>query len=225
MTEKKLKLDVDQASELKAAFRRGGWTNEDIKRMCEGSIILDIRDVIRGTAKIVPVNPPEFPAFKTIKLGTGPKTADEWRVVLEAAGCRVNNLAYGMIKQAAFKVAEHETEVEAVVVSVEELGFFEELEFVEGIQRDQIYGRAKKFGLGLCPAELGPQLAHQYPEQPKGGVLLVAMEPIQLLPSNNLEVFEVGNNTADGRRRLSTNHGHHCERWSGSTRWVFVRPK
>lgn len=32
-----LKLDVDQASELKAAFRRGDWTNADIKLFSEAS--------------------------------------------------------------------------------------------------------------------------------------------------------------------------------------------
>jgi len=31
-----LMLDVDQASELKAAFRRAGWTNALIKKLCEG---------------------------------------------------------------------------------------------------------------------------------------------------------------------------------------------
>lgn len=32
-----LMLDVDQAGELKAAFRRGDWTNAEIKRLCEGN--------------------------------------------------------------------------------------------------------------------------------------------------------------------------------------------
>lgn len=41
-------LDVDQAGELKAAFRRGNWTNAEIKRLCEGNILAKVRDVIRG---------------------------------------------------------------------------------------------------------------------------------------------------------------------------------
>lgn len=47
-----LMLDVDQAGELKAAFRRGNWTNAEIKKLCEGSILADIRNVLLGHAEI-----------------------------------------------------------------------------------------------------------------------------------------------------------------------------
>ena len=46
-----LKLDVDQAGELKAAFRRGKWTNAEIKSLCEGDTLTKVRSVIRGFAK------------------------------------------------------------------------------------------------------------------------------------------------------------------------------
>ncbi len=48
-----LMLDVDQAGELKAAFRRGDWTNAEIKRACEGDSLARFRDVVRGYAKVV----------------------------------------------------------------------------------------------------------------------------------------------------------------------------
>jgi len=48
-----LMLDVDQAGELKAAFRRGDWTNAEIKGLCEGDILKRVRDVVRGFAEIV----------------------------------------------------------------------------------------------------------------------------------------------------------------------------
>ncbi len=47
-----LMLDVDQAGELKAAFRRGDWTNAEIKRACEGDLLARFRDVVRGYAQI-----------------------------------------------------------------------------------------------------------------------------------------------------------------------------
>lgn len=47
-----LMLDVDQAGELKAAFRRGDWTNAEIKRACEGNLLARFRDVVRGHAEI-----------------------------------------------------------------------------------------------------------------------------------------------------------------------------
>ena len=46
-------LDVDQAGELKAAFRRGDWTNQEIKKLCEGDVLASVRNVIRGYASIM----------------------------------------------------------------------------------------------------------------------------------------------------------------------------
>ncbi|MBI4092896.1 MAG: hypothetical protein HY420_03145 [Candidatus Kerfeldbacteria bacterium] len=48
-----LMLDVDQAGELKAAFRRGDWTNAEIKRLSEGDVLSQVRRVIQGSAVIV----------------------------------------------------------------------------------------------------------------------------------------------------------------------------
>ena len=41
-----LMLDVDQAGELKAAFRRGDWTNAEIKKLCEGDLLARIREYL-----------------------------------------------------------------------------------------------------------------------------------------------------------------------------------
>ncbi|MDP2593848.1 MAG: hypothetical protein Q8P36_00705 [bacterium] len=48
-----LMLDVDQAGELKAAFRRGNWTNQEIKRLCEGGTLAQFRQVLLGQAAII----------------------------------------------------------------------------------------------------------------------------------------------------------------------------
>jgi hypothetical protein len=47
-----LMLDVDQAGELKAAFRRGNWNNAEIKGLCEGDVLAQVRDVLRGVSEI-----------------------------------------------------------------------------------------------------------------------------------------------------------------------------
>jgi len=47
-----LMLDVGQANELKLAFRRADWSNDDIKRLCEGNVLVDVRSVLRGHASI-----------------------------------------------------------------------------------------------------------------------------------------------------------------------------
>lgn len=43
-----LMLDVDQAGELKAAFRRGGWTNGEIKEATKGDFLVKVRKLLRG---------------------------------------------------------------------------------------------------------------------------------------------------------------------------------
>lgn len=50
-----LMLDVGQANELKLAFRRADFSNDDIKRLCEGNVLADVRSVLRGHASITVV--------------------------------------------------------------------------------------------------------------------------------------------------------------------------
>lgn len=50
-----LGLDVGQANELKLAFRKYSYDNELIKRLCEGDILGDVLDVLRGDAHVAPV--------------------------------------------------------------------------------------------------------------------------------------------------------------------------
>lgn len=119
-------------------------------------------------------NPWEEPViFKTIKLGTGLKPAHDFRNDFKGNNLNVSDYAYSMLENSAFATASSETEVDLVVVSVGELGFR------NGARRDQIYGRAKEFGLELCPAEVGPQLRRQYADQPLNEWLLIGMEPIR----------------------------------------------
>ncbi len=58
-----LMLDVDQAGELKAAFRRtrgsdgSQWTNAMIKKLSEGTVLGQVLDVLDGRSRVVSVNP------------------------------------------------------------------------------------------------------------------------------------------------------------------------
>lgn len=114
----------------------------------------------------------EFNVWKTIKLGTGLQTADDFRKALKDNGFNISDWASDILKKPAFTVATKEIELDLVVVSVAELGF------KDGATREQIYTRAKELGLDLCPAEVGPQLRLQYKDQPNNEWLVVGMEPI-----------------------------------------------
>ena len=71
-----LMLDVDQAGELKAAFRRAEWTNGLIKRLCESDLLIDLKRVLEGAAEIVVKN--ILSVFKSVAIEavTEKKTVD-----------------------------------------------------------------------------------------------------------------------------------------------------
>ena len=46
-----LMLDVGQANELKLAFRRSGWTNAEIKKLCEGNLLARLLPLVQDDGK------------------------------------------------------------------------------------------------------------------------------------------------------------------------------
>ncbi|MEK7173028.1 MAG: hypothetical protein AAB740_03555 [Patescibacteria group bacterium] len=77
-----LMLDVDQAGELKAAFRRGDWTNAEIKRACEGNFLAQVREVLLGRAEIKTVS-------HTIDCDADPFVPEDWKVEEHKKGGRL----------------------------------------------------------------------------------------------------------------------------------------
>lgn len=164
---------------------------------------------------VIQVAEHKFKTWKTIKLGTGLKTAEEFRRVLRDGEFRLSDWASDILGKPAFKAADEETEVDLVKVTVAELGF------KKGARRNQIYERAKELGLGLCPPEVGPQLRLQYQDQPNGEWILVAMEPI--IDSDGRPcVFGVGRD--DSGLWLSSSWSYPDDFWHPDSQWVFCRP-
>lgn len=157
-----------------------------------------------------------FQTWKTIKLGTGLKAAEDFRKALKDGGHRIGDWGNDILGKPAFKASETEIEVDLVVVSVEELGF------KDGATRKDIYERALSYGLELCPNEVGPQLRLQYTNQPNGEWLLIAMEPISD-SDGNLYVFYVVRDSNDSW--LYANDGNLGSFWLDNYRWVFLRRK
>jgi len=157
----------------------------------------------------------EFKIWKTIKLGTGLKTAEDFRCFLRVGGFRLSDWASDILGKPAFKVADEETEIDLVMVTVGELGF------KKGARRDQIYERAKELGLELCPAEVGPQLRLQYQDQPDGEWIIVAMEPI-IASGGDPDVFSVGCRDSVW---LHGGWGYPDRFWLAAFQWVFGRPR
>jgi hypothetical protein len=148
----------------------------------------------------------------TIKLGTG-LNGETFPNVIEESGGHVSHWAKKLLGQ-NFTVSETETDLDLVIVSVADLGFEHDATL------EQIYARAQGFGLGICPAEVGPQLRLQYTHQPYGEWLLIGMEPIKDLDDNPI-VFSVAYD-GDGLW-IDGDNGHVDNFWSDDVRWVFVR--
>src|SRR5581483_3717379 len=89
----------------------------------------------------------QFPVWRTIQIGTGLKTANDFRRALTSAGYRIGTWANDILGR--FTPATEEKKLDLVAVSVAELGF------ANGATLRDIYARAKELGLELCPAEVG----------------------------------------------------------------------
>jgi hypothetical protein len=127
--------------------------------------------------------------WKTITLGIYRDLATV-RVALEQAGCAVGDDVDAMLDSAAFPLAHAPRAIDLVVVSVAQLGFSKEA------SRAEIFARAKELGLQLCPPEVGPILRLQYPEQPVGEFLRIAMEPVRMANGDFADDLLVGNGGA-----------------------------
>lgn len=73
MSNNDLMLDVGQANELKLAFRRADYSNDDIKRLCEGNVLAGVRRVLLGHAAIMDVE-------HVIDCDADPFVPDGWSV-------------------------------------------------------------------------------------------------------------------------------------------------
>jgi len=159
---------------------------------------------------------PNLVAWKTIKLGTGLKTADDFRKAIKDRGMKINDWANDILGKPQFTVATEETEVDLVVISVAELGF------KDGAKLKDIYARVKELGIEPCPNEVGPQLRLQYADQPEGEWLIIGMEPIAG-SGGGLELFSVWRDGSGLWLRGDCDSPDYV--WDGDCRFVFVRPR
>ena len=104
-------------------------------------------------------------------------------------------------------------EVELVEVSVKGLGFD------VPTARSNIYARAlEKFGLHLCPLDIGIWVLVGHSDQSVDEWLNIGMEPVKL---NDLQqIYRIGRNSMG--QWLSVTDGSAQKVWDLNERWVFV---
>lgn len=156
----------------------------------------------------------DIPVWKSITVGNH-ESGGALRSALNAAHCRVGDLAKEVLDGRELMVRKSRTEVDLAVVSAADLG-----SGAEGMSRAEIYRRAAQLGLGLCSAEVALQLRLQYANQPLGEFLQIAMEPV-LTKNGDLAGLSLGNG---GAGLLVIGGDAHPQRiLSPTVRFVFVR--
>ncbi len=195
-------------------FLRGGFDNKSGQRL--KPVTEEVVEEALAQAARLP--------WKTIRLGTY-KSAGELKTALLSAGYRVDARWDNDVLNKV-TVATEPIEVELVRATAAELGF------PDGATLKQIYAAGLKRGWQLCPAEVGPQLRLQYPDQPKGKWNLIAMEPIPIAETNGgcLMVFGLARDRAwtfsgydRGGLWLYDFPDYPDSVWGGNGRWVFLR--
>jgi hypothetical protein len=127
--------------------------------------------------------------WKTIVLGS-PAGRYALLDALDAQGVHVGDAAQEVLHRPAFMVSASKRDVQLARVSVAQLGFGP-----EGASLAEIYRRAARSGLELCPPEVAAQLRLQYRDQPPGHFLHVAMLPVATY-SGELFGLSLGNGGA-----------------------------
>jgi hypothetical protein len=156
-----------------------------------------------------------FEVWKTIVLGTLLNPSALIRE-LEAKGLKISDYARDIMGKKEFAIASSETTVDLVIRSVKELGF------TRATPLREIYAKAQEIGLGLCPAEVGPQLRLQYTDQPIGEILWIAMESISVSDGSAF-VFRVRRD--GGGQWLNASWNDLDDSWNPGDRFVFVARK
>jgi hypothetical protein len=118
------------------------------------------------------VQTPVAPVWKTVTLGTR-KGVDSYRDALEKASIKIGDDAGEILGRPAFPYAHAKIEYGLVLLSVAELAVD-----TKYAPLSDVYSRARRLGLDLCPAEVGPQLRLEYRNQPRGEILHIAMQAV-----------------------------------------------
>ena len=118
----------------------------------------------------------EFPIWKTIKLGTGLKTANDFRKALKDGGNCIGAWADDILGRPEFEksVSAEETEVDLVVLTTSQITG------KNGGTTAEVFAGAQQLGFAKCSAEVGPQLRLQYKDHQLMDVrLFIGMESIR----------------------------------------------
>jgi hypothetical protein len=167
-------IDYNSDTEFEGEFESFNENAEDVSSNSDGAV----------TA----IKKEDILVWKTITLGTY-KTTDELHDAILKEGYSIGMFAEPFFEQKVFSVAQEERKVRLALLEVNVL--FPP----NGGMLQDIHAQAKKLGLELCPAEVGPQLLLQHSDLLPDLSTSIAMEPLSVIKSGGLpsgfNIFEV----------------------------------
>lgn len=108
--------------------------------------------------------------WRTIKTGTGLKSADDFRGALKDGGISVTVCVNNIFDSSAFVAETKESEIDLVAVSYEDFG-------INIATCQEICDRAERLGLKICPPETAPQICLQCRDLPTNKLIVVVVDP------------------------------------------------
>lgn len=183
-------------------------------------LIQGVKNLLSGGNK----ETPQWVIFKTIKIGTH-KDAEALRNAIKMAGMKIGDWGNDILGMPAFIVSPKEADIILTRKTIADLGFpngatYRDICTKAVGQTTTIDGI--EYEVSLCPNEVGPQLRLQYPDQPKGEWLRIAMEAITGSGGCRL-LFNVAQD--DGDLWLYGDCGRDDNFWYGSIGFVFCLHK
>lgn len=185
----------DRRWELEKKLRRGTL---DPKKVADG-----LQQLIESCSL------PKFPVWRTIRHFAC-RSAASYRVGRVSAGHKASDRADGLLDY--FEVTSIDEEVDLGCASGADLGF------KEVTRLDVIYDQIVACGGILCLPEDGPVLREQYPDQPEGERVLLAMKAIRGA-DRYLSIFSVVHN--EYGLWLCRNYGYPDHLYYPGYRFVF----
>jgi len=137
----------------------------------------------RGPDQTSPETKPDWKTWKTVVVGG--KSSQVLEREIKRKSVNVSEYALEMMKDEGFVTLKHPEQINFVLLKVEDLGF------ANLAGTDQIFKRAQKLGLDLCPPEAAAALRLEYDDQPWGERLYVGMKQITVDKYSHPCIFEL----------------------------------
>lgn len=162
----------------------------------------------------VPV-PSELADCWILSLGA-PSNAHYLMNALVRSGFRITPRARMMMEQSSFTLSLGKKIIRLAALSVQDLGF------EHGAEYRHICAQAvAALRLSLCPGEVGPLFRKSYANQPRGGLIYVAMTPI-VMPNSERGIFIVGRDA--GGPMLGADEVYLDDFYAASDQFLFLVP-